>query len=131
MSKRLNRMLSAAILLPVLLFAVLGSSFALWRCQYDGVARSSCCCPDEGEAQGQTQATIQAQGCCDFERVEIEKAPSELVRVPTLAPPALLAVAPLLFAVTPVVAPRAPFLVFQQRPPSGRVLLLQKQAFLI
>jgi hypothetical protein len=114
------------------LFAVLGSSFALWRCQYDGVARSSCCCPDEAsEAQGKEQATIEARGCCDFERVEIEKAPTELVRAPTLAPPALLAVALPLFAVTAVVAPRAPFRTFQQRPPSGRVLLLQKQAFLI
>ena len=42
-----RRIVTAALLVPVLLFAVAGTSFASWRCRSDGVARASCCCPKQ------------------------------------------------------------------------------------
>jgi hypothetical protein len=140
-----HRILSAALLLPVILFAVVGSSFAAWRCQYDGIARAGCCCPkadpaDDAEPDEPLPApgaTISSAPCCDLERTVISKSPV----TPWAGNPALTAVlcageiAAILVAILPATAPTELETPPTERagagPPGGRSLLVHKQTFLI
>jgi hypothetical protein len=132
LSARRNRILTAAVLLPAILFSLLATSFALWRCQYDGVARSSCCCPEGGERDD--VARVSPASCCALERYEAARAPVELGRggnlVVLVATVAALPQGPVV-APAPVRAARAPVPDVPAGPPGGRDLVIQKQAFLI
>jgi len=131
MGKKLARILSTALLVPVLVFAVAGTSWAAWRCQYDGIARSKCCCPTPTPT-GAEQGAIKASGCCEIERTAVEKAPSDLSRTQVSLDPVLVAVptGSILFVDLSPPA-RTRFFIAEERPPDRRVLILQKQSFLI
>jgi hypothetical protein len=136
MPTTLAKILSAAVLLPVLLFSAVGTSFALWRCRFDGVARTQCCCPKDAHAAepAQAVATVSDLRCCEIEQHQVDRAPTEvsrgsaslvamvaLVALPTDLPPAVDPRVERGFAPPP--APPDPL--------GGRALVVQKQAFLI
>jgi hypothetical protein len=134
-----NRILSLAVLLPVVLFSIAGTSFASWRCRSDGIERLSCCCPkqmgnDEQPARDASPGpAVSPLGCCEVQQHIVEKAPSDVARAgSTLLPAAAVALPVGLLAVPPAptwaVLLRAPE---PEPPPTGRVLLLRKQSFLI
>lgn len=134
MRTKVDRILSAAVLLPALLFALATTGSAGWRCSFDGIARPASCCP-KASAHVTTPApvAISAQECCDFERVVHENAPSDVTR--TIGPGAVASavampagVAPAFTVPTP---PQAALAVFREHPPGARSLLIQKHAFLI
>jgi hypothetical protein len=139
-----GRVFSAALLLPLILLSALGTSFDLWRCRADGVARASCCCPTKvasaSDARGEQRLTISRARCCDREQHQIEHDPAEAARSQATRLSDLLAaatsaapVSPLLLAPPP--ATSSPFDARAGDGPaaarSGRRLVLQKQSFLI
>jgi hypothetical protein len=139
-----GRVLSAALLLPLILFSALGTSFDLWRCRADGVARASCCCPTKvtkaSQAQGEQRLTISRARCCDREQHQVDRDPAEVARSQATRLSDLLAaatsvtpVSPLLLAPPPAIS--APIDArASDGPPaarSGRRLVVQKQSFLI
>jgi hypothetical protein len=125
-----NSMLAA--LLP-LLFLNAGSARALYRCVFDGVARSECCCPPAARPHAVPDSVSRAS-CCDFEQpgaAAVMQARVDRSEVAQLrAPVALLALPRLDFASSWTV-------VETQRlragldPPPGPPLLLLKRSFLI
>ena len=138
-----NRILSAALLLPVVLLSV-WTSFGLWRCQSDGIARSACCCPrpaqKHADAASPTDpdtangwASVSGPSCCDLEQHEVDRAPAENSRRPAAILAAAVAAIPV--AVLPVqdlvLLPARDLPLSGDGPPAGRTLLVQKQAFLI
>jgi hypothetical protein len=138
-----RQVLSAALLLPVLL-SVVWSNLALWRCQYDGLARSECCCPkpagdgdDDSAGQAPAAATIAPAECCDIEQYLVDRAPAEAARASAAqlaaAVTAALAVVPsgLLEHLAPTASDPAPVRPPDDGPPRGRSILSQKQALLI
>lgn len=134
MTKRLNRILSAAALLPVLLFALAGTSFASWRCQSDGVVRASCCCPKSAaESTASPVPALVSASCCDVQRFEWEKAPSDLGRGQSEVLVSAVVAQPV--GLQPRIdfptAARPAFLVPPEWPPGGRSLVVAKHAFLI
>ena len=70
-SKRpLAQRLSAWLLLPAMLMLGLTSTYQLFRCRYDGVARRSCCCPmADAETSPASEAAVSNSGCCDVQVV--------------------------------------------------------------
>lgn len=137
MASRPKRLLSAAVLLPLLLFAVSGTSFAAWRCQYDGIARPACCCPkakaDASPAKPVVVATISAAGCCSIEHTTIDKTAFEPTRneaAPGLQPSSA-GVCMALTAVAPSARPARNLPAPEARPPGRPAVLLQKRSFLI
>jgi hypothetical protein len=136
MSRLARRILGAAVLLPLLLFAVAGTSIAGWRCSQDGVIRDRCCCPeaDDGDQPSDAGATISAADCCSIEQRHSEKVPTDLVR----APAAGLVPAFVALPVSTLAPPAPPTFARDARPAlvplgacEGWALLLRKQAFLI
>ncbi len=140
MARTARQILTAALLLPVLLFAVAGTSFASWRCRSDGVARDACCCPKKkvGAAAERSHAgpTLSSLSCCQVEQSHFDKAPSDLPRKQAAAQ---LTVVDALVA-RPVATVPDPFPRLRplpvrapdrERSAGGRLLVLQKQAFLI
>ena len=66
----LAQRLSAWLLLPAMLMLGLTSSYQLFRCRYDGVARRSCCCPmADAETSPASEAAVSNRGCCDVQVV--------------------------------------------------------------
>jgi hypothetical protein len=127
---RLIRTTIAAVLLPVVLLSLGGTSFASWRCRYDGIARSACCCPDAGDPAH--APAIRAQDCCDFEHYVAPKTPSDVSRVESLLTPPVRLSASMAAPMLETVAPsRAGFRLADERPPGGRSVVLLKHAFLI
>jgi hypothetical protein len=136
--RRYRIILSGALLLPVILFAAMGTSLALWRCRADGMTRAACCCPMKAAAArpGPQLPAVSRARCCDLEQHQLVRAPVELARdharglavlmASTLALPALV--------LAPPVAPdRAAFAdrPDSAAPPGGRTLVVHKHAFLI
>ncbi len=132
MISRLHRILSAAALVPVLMFAFSGTSSAAWRCQYDGIARPECCCPKKVRSTDATSA-MSAGDCCDVEKSSFAKAPTDLPRnqATAIVSPALLSTPVAVLVQDPLRGLRAFRHVPQERPPGGPALLLQKRSFLI
>jgi hypothetical protein len=142
MSTTRKRTVSAALLLPLVLFSVVWTSFALWRCQYDGVARARCCCPKDAADQRKVDpaesaglATITSTACCEIEKYEVDKAPAEAARSASQLAMLSSAIAALPVTLLLPSAPRLPRSVAiwfdDDGPPRGRSLLAQKQALLI
>jgi len=140
-----GRILSAALLLPLILFSALSTSFDLWRCRADGVARSACCCPTQAgkssakssNAQSERKLTISRARCCDLEQHQIDRDPAEAARGQATRLSDLLAaatsavpVSPSLLAPPPVISSPVDART-SEGPPAGRSLVVQKQSFLI
>ena len=111
----------AILLLPVLLFAGTSSSFSVFRCRYDQVARHACCCPTHSEtvaSEPSRTGIIAKTCCCEVETVRaVERAPSEASRLSVNDVPVnLLAV--LLPTERVGVAPSVTRLPRRERPPS-------------
>lgn len=127
------------MLLPVLLFAVAGTSFASWLCRYDGVARSfSCCNSDKAERESAAERAAQGpvvgdRGCCTIERHEIERAPSDIARGSVSLADSAFASIPVA-VLPPLGPPGMPARPFAEQPepsPGGRAIVVSKHAFLI
>ena len=67
MSRRLLRGLAVAAVLPLLLLEA-GAARALYRCMYDGVARSACCCPEKVSLPHEPASSVTSPCCCTVER---------------------------------------------------------------
>jgi hypothetical protein len=131
-----RRIVTAALLVPVLLLAVAGTSFASWRCRSDGVARASCCCPKQKAAASELGATMSPLGCCEVQQNHFDKAPSDLPRkqaASQLTVVAALVALPVAVApeLPPPPLPLAPLDPAREKPGGGRALLVAKQTFLI
>jgi hypothetical protein len=133
-----SRIFGAALLLPLILFSALGTGFQLWRCRFDGVARTSCCCPTKpGTQQAEQRLTMSRARCCDLEQQQIDRDPAEAARGQATRLSDLLAaaatsavpVSPLPPVPTTSFAPAHPSA--GDAPPAGRSLVIQKQSFLI
>lgn len=139
MATLVRRIVSVAALLPVLLFAVGGTSFASWRCQFDGIARAACCCPEQKATSDEQSRTpsgpmISAPACCDREEAHVEKAPSDLSRSNPVSLLAAIAALPLSIWAPATSAQRALYLHTPprpQKPLGGWTLVLRKQAILV
>jgi hypothetical protein len=69
------RKLAASVVVLAMLFASTASAYSLFRCRYDAVARTSCCCPAE-EIQPPAATSISRACCCDIETIQVVRAPS-------------------------------------------------------
>ena len=123
----LQRAVGAAILVPLLLFAL---SFAhdLMRCRVTGAVIQTCVCPD----QTQSAPSVDAQSCCQRDSIQAFSAAREESSASASA-----LVAPDLTA-TSILAPAAPlasnqrfFSRSQTFRSAGPPLVLVKQSFLI
>lgn len=131
-----RRIVTAALLVPLLLFAVAGTSFASWRCGSDGVARASCCCPKQKSAEPAAGAVVSGVGCCQVEQHHFDKAPTD---VPRKLAASQLTVAAAFVALPVATAPAlpppplrlAPLELAPEKPGGGRAIVLFKQAFLL
>ena len=136
-----GRILSAALLLPLILFSALGTSFDLWRCRADGVARAACCCPTKAvrpaDAGAEPRLTMSRARCCDLEQHQIDRDPAEAARGQATRLADLLAATTSAVAVSPLLLapPPARLAPLDARagdgPPAGRALVVHKQSFLI
>jgi hypothetical protein len=145
MSTTRNRILSAALLLPVILFSSVWTSFALWRCSSDGIARSQCCCPSktpgaiaaEEMADSDDGPAVSGTACCALEQYEVDKAPAERGRATTAQVTAWVAMPWVAVPVALLPAAASPSVYFlpaspdPDGPPTGRSVLLRKQSLLI
>jgi hypothetical protein len=137
MRRSLTRTLIAAVSLLLVLVALTATSFAAWRCQFSAAVTASCCCAHgHGAVADETQparAAMTAPGCCDLERLQVQRAPSDVPRSqPTLATPvvALALTAPPMVGCS--VPAQATGRAASAGPPGGgRSVVLQKRAFLI
>ena len=140
MAGRVRRLLHAALLVPVLVFAVSTLEFVDFLCSMDGGARGRCCCPADKDGTAQAQvagetddhARIGATPCCELRRLSLDRSPTEPPRAPTpqvhLLP---VAVANFLALPTDGETSRAPLRFVLPAQPAGPSLLLLKQTFLI
>lgn len=134
-----KRILSAALLLPVVLFSAVWTSFALWRCGYDGIARTECCCPKKPEqpSASSAAAAVLTGACCQMEQHEIDRAPAEAARnsgahMAAVAGATVAAIpAGFLPAFEPPLLRSVSVWLEDDGPPRGRTLVAQKQALLI
>jgi hypothetical protein len=140
MSRRLPRRLFAALLLlPLLAFATATSGVGL-RCRITGALLNACCCEQAGAGSpaGDVPTTVSAADCCDrLVRVAPSataelRAPERLVRsFPARAPLPTVALPGLLLAVDAAPAWARADARAHQGPPTVRLRLLSKSAFLI
>jgi hypothetical protein len=131
-----RRIVTAALLVPLLLFAVAGTSFASWRCQSDGIARASCCCPKQKAAEPAAGPVVSGVGCCQVEQHDFDKAPSDVPRKLAASQLTVAAafVALPVAAVPDLPAPSlrlAPLALAPEKPGGGRAIVVFKQAFLL
>jgi hypothetical protein len=68
------RRIGAGTLVTVLLAGAVAQAATLYRCRMDGVARTSCCCPEE-QATAPVQ-TLKDASCCTVEHVKPVQAPT-------------------------------------------------------
>lgn len=89
--------IGAAFLMLILVFAGRWSSYSLFRCRHDSIARRTCCCPKVNHESGAPAGGVIAVSdcCCDIETVTIAPPDSEAAR--SDASDALVSVAPVVF----------------------------------
>src|SRR5690349_4216348 len=75
----------------------------LFHCHYDGKTRAACCCPDEHATPGERASSVDRDGCCSIERLELATARFHRVdgHDSQLAAPIALAAAPTDLVVPP------------------------------
>jgi len=67
---RIHRCILAPIAVLMLLVVGFRSTYAMYRCAGDGVARTACCCPQDENAKDEAadrEIAIKAACCCDIE----------------------------------------------------------------
>jgi hypothetical protein len=134
MRKRPLTQRALAVLIVPLVFAVgTGSAHALFRCAFDDVTRSKCCCPGAAAADAPEHAALEASSCCDIEIVTSAaandaRAQAERVMFDKLHQ----AVVSAFVTLSPVTAsPTIGRETLGRPPPQEPSLLLRKQSFLI
>jgi hypothetical protein len=119
----------AALVAPFALVVGTSSASALFRCTYDQVVRSACCCPSEAPEPSDPVSLERA--CCDVQSVEAvaaDDARAQLERDELLSLRQALAAAVVDAAPPP---PRRASLPDGPAPPESRApLVLLKQSFL-
>ncbi len=71
---RFHRRILAPIVALMLLVIGVRSAQATYRCTGDGVARTACCCPQDGKANDEAadrETAIDAACCCDIELAQV------------------------------------------------------------
>jgi hypothetical protein len=131
---RLSRTIALAVLLPLLLLNV-GSARALYRCAFDNVARSECCCPPTAAKLPVQGSTATKSCCCKVEsskagpvpaQARVERSEASKLRIPVV----LVALLRPDFALHRSVAD-AQRAYPKSDPPIGPPLILLKRSFLI
>ncbi|MEA2696206.1 MAG: hypothetical protein QOI66_477 [Myxococcales bacterium] len=137
-----TRIFAAVLLLPLVALATATDSVGL-RCRVTGVVQDACCCPDvdgDGDAgPANAAATVSPADCCDRIVREISEAPAELAAPATTLPNRATALALVAFADAGARLRQNASSLFSsrsadqagQRPPSLRLRLVTKSAFLI
>jgi hypothetical protein len=128
--RAIRRTTAAAVLLPLLLFAVTASARSVIRCQLTGAVLDACCCPEDSEAPVAPPTTAGAEGCCRSDVISMDRVPSEAVPRADAPAPLVAAAAPVAGSASLAPPARAPLL-----SPVGGVpappLILTKHALLI
>ncbi len=66
----IKRLLTPAVLLPLVLVSISAGGSSLFRCQLTGVVSAGPCCPDEGDgAAPPAQAELAPADCCTRETI--------------------------------------------------------------
>jgi hypothetical protein len=132
-SRRFTPWQKLVALAPLLLVAAYVPGEMMMRCQFDGLLRPACCCPQANETQD-SGPVVKAQDCCDrvlsaSERPVVEAARRADTGPITWAWVAIGIAAP----VTDASPPRpASWAVQRYEPaPGGPMIVLVKHAFLI
>jgi hypothetical protein len=71
---RIHRRILAPIAALMLLVVGVRSTYAMYLCAGDGVARTACCCPQDGNAKDEAvdrETVIKAAYCCDIELAQV------------------------------------------------------------
>jgi hypothetical protein len=133
LDKRAIRNTALAVLLPLLLLNT-GSVRTLYRCVFDQVARTHCCCPTAARPQRLADGPIAKPSCCNAERSQAgTPAQARLDRGDAMqlrAPVATLTLADLYAFLRPAVARPGP-VNGALGPPPGPPLILLKRSLLI
>ena len=121
-----------AALLP-LVFVQGASARALYRCVYDGIARTSCCCAGKSAQIPVSHATASRASCCKVEHLEVVSAQARLERSDRVVPRAPVCTSALPPRVAKPSLPTA--LLMRARvgasPPLNTPLILLKSSLLI
>jgi hypothetical protein len=139
-----TRLFAAILLLPLVALATATDSVGL-RCRVTGVVLDACCCPNvdvdgDGDAGPvHAAATMSAADCCDRIVREVNEAPAELVAPSAPLPNRNTVLALVAFADAGALLRQNPSSLVssrsaapaRQRPPSVRLRLVAKSAFLI
>jgi hypothetical protein len=133
--RSLRRLLSGAVLVPLLaLTAMAGHAIAL-RCRWTGQAMElTRCCPGQGPSSPEhPMPALRAQGCCSLERTDLDTAPAQPASSPQAdARPGLEPIALPMLAATPRPFPaREPHALAAPRPPPLAQRLALKRSRLI
>ena len=78
MNARALKAIAMTLVLPLLLLEV-STARALYRCAYDGVARTACCCPAKVSARSEAPVTVTKPCCCTVERSSLGPEPQARV----------------------------------------------------
>lgn len=78
-SRRFSMWQKAVALAPVLLLLVYLPAEMMLRCSFDGLLRSTCCCPKQAETES-AGPVVKAADCCDAEIALNARPPAEAVR---------------------------------------------------
>jgi hypothetical protein len=126
MTKMVHRSAAAALLAPMLLFAISAGGFTGLRCRITGMVSLATCCGGAAEDAGQHPAgsdSVDEPGCCERIVVDNTRPPATGVSVARQAGVPLPVVL-LIAALVPVPIPRArPMVSNPERPGRSRVSL--------
>jgi hypothetical protein len=123
----------AALVVPLILLVGTGSAHTIFRCIYDNVERTACCCPNDS-SEPSTEPTVEQACCCDIETkaaaTAVERQAQTERQETTKLRPALLVAFAALAAPRQVAAVPRPSIACEH-PPAGPPLVLLKCSFLI
>lgn len=133
MERRLIRRATTAVVIAMAVVMGGGRAFAMYRCAYDNIARTSCCCPTKAKQQKDlpTSPTLKAACCCSIEEVRTE---TTVAAKPAPSPLAALApTATIVPVIEPIVAhiALAPTDREARPPPRSASLFEQRISFLV
>lgn len=132
--QRYIRQIAAIFLVPLLVFLGGGSAHALYRCDKDLVARSSCCCPKHESSKTPAETSISGACCCTVEIIHAAPSGDSRAQVERSDVPQAFSTP---VAILPQAAPSivASLLtrtyVRSARPPTAPTLLSLKTSFLL
>lgn len=120
----------------LLVLATEAHSFALFRCEFTGVARTACCCCP-GTEEAEDNATISRACCCSVEQVDASmptgtqgpQSPTQHVAAPALWMPELRL--PAVHVLPPQPPPSAGMRRYAERTRAGPSLIIVHRRLLI